>query len=140
MTTEQSPATPSRTRSRPGNIDFHWRRWLQTGLTDETTLFGRAWPPERLLSDAFVHDVLDEATANNVPAHLSLPVNVSGADGGRLADQIEYTYRSGRLDGYSIYETAALYDRHQTGADGRLNFLPGLTEAVRERAGEIGLV
>ena len=133
-------ASPSRTRSRPGNITFHWRRWLQTGLTDETTLFGRAWPPERLLSDAFMHDVLDEVTANNVPAHLSLPVNVSGADGGRLADQIEYTYRSGRLDGYSIYETAALYDRHQTGADGRLNFLPGLTEAVRERAGEIGLV
>ena len=133
-------ASPSRTRSRPGNITFHWRRWLQTGLTDETTLFGRAWPPKRLLSDAFVQDVLNEVTANNVPAHLSLPVNVSGGDGSRLADQIEYTYRSGRLDGYTIYETAALYDRHHTGADGRLHFLPGLTEAVRERAGEIGLL
>ena len=133
-------ASPARTRSRPGNITFHWRRWLQSGLTDETTLFGRAWPPERLLKDAFVQNVLDEVAANGVPAHLSLPVNVSGADGGRLADQIEHTYRSGRLDGYSIYETAALYDRHHTGADGRLHFLPGLTEAVRERAGEIGLL
>ena len=133
-------ASPSRTRSRPGNITFHWRRWLQSGLTDEATLFGRAWPPKRLLSDAFVQDVLNEVTANNVPAHLSLPVNVSGGDGSRLADQIEYTYRSGRLDGYTIYETAALYDRHHTGADGRLHFLPGLTEAVRERAGEIGLL
>ena len=133
-------ASPSRTRSRPGNITFHWRRWLQSGLTDETTLFGRAWPPERLLSDAFVLDVLDEVKANGVPAHLSLPVNVSGGEGGRLADQIEYTYRSGRLNGYTIYETAALYDRHHTGADGRLHFLPGLTEAVRERAGEIGLL
>ena len=133
-------ASPSRVRSRPGNITFHWRRWLRTGLTDETTLFGRAWPPERLLSDAFVQDVLDEVAATSVPAHLSLPVRVSGADGGRLADQIEYTYRSGRLDGYTIYETAALYDRHRTGSDGRLNFLPGLTEAVRERAEELGLV
>ncbi len=132
-------ASPSRTRSRPGNINFHWRRWLQTGLTDETTLFGRAWPPERLLSDAFVQNVLDEVSATNVPAHLSLPVNVSGADGSRLADQIEYTYRSGRLDGYSIYETAALYDRHHTGADGRLRFLPGLTEAVHERAQKLDL-
>ena len=87
-----------------------------------------------------MQDVLNEVTANNVPAHLSLPVNVSGGDGSRLADQIEYTYRSGRLDGYTIYETAALYDRHHTGADGRLHFLPGLTEAVRERAGEIGLL
>ena len=132
-------ASPSRTRSRPGNITFHWRRWLRTGLADETTLFGRAWTPERLLSDAFVQDVLDEAATTSVPAHLSLPVKVSGTDGGRLADQIEYTYRSGRLDGYSIYETAALYDRHHKGADGRLNFLPGLTEAVRERAEKLGL-
>ena len=75
-----------------------------------------------------------------VPAHLSLPVKVSGTDGGRLADQIEYTWRSGRLDGYTIYETAALYDRHKTGADGRLHFLPGLTEAVRARAEELGLL
>ena len=86
-----------------------------------------------------MQNVLDEVSATNVPAHLSLPVNVSGADGGRLADQIEYTYRSGRLDGYSIYETAALYDRHHTGADGRLRFLPGLTEAVHERAQKLDL-
>lgn len=132
-------ASPSRTRSRPGNINFHWRRWLRTGLTDETTLFGRAWTPVRLLSDAFVQDVLNEVATTGVPAHLSLPVKVSGTDGGRLADQIEYTYRSGRLDGYTIYETAALYDRHKTGADGRLHFLPGLTEAVRERAEALGL-
>ena len=133
-------ASPSRVRSRPGNITFHWRRWLQTGLTDETTLFGRAWPPERLLNDAFVQEVLDEVSTTGVPAHLSLPVKVSGTDGVRLADQIEYTFRSGRLDGYSIYETAALYDRHKTGPDGRLHFLPGLTEAVRERAKELGLL
>ena len=133
-------ASPSRTRSRPGNITFHWRRWLRTGLTDETTLFGRAWTPERLLSDAFVQDVLNEVAKTSVPAHLSLPVKVSGADGGRLADQIEYTWRSGRLDGYTIYETAALYDRHKTGADGRLHFLPGLTEAVRARAEGLGLL
>ena len=132
-------ASPSRVRSRPGNITFHWRRWLRTGLADETTLFGRAWPPERLLNDAFVQDVLNEVAATRVPAHLSLPVKVSGTDGGRLADQIEYTYRSGRLDGYTIYETAALYDRHETGSDSRLNFLPGLTEAVRERAQKLGL-
>ena len=133
-------ASPSRVRSRPGNITFNWRRWLRTGLTDETTLFGRAWPPERLLNDAFVQDVLNEVAATSVPAHLSLPVKVSGTDGGRLADQIECTYRSGRLDGYTIYETAALYDSHKIGADGRLSFLPGLTEAVRERAEELGLV
>ena len=132
-------ASPSRTRSRPGNITFHWRRWLRTGLAAETTLFGRAWPPERLLSDAFVQNVLDEVSASGVPAHLSLPVKVSGTDGNRLADQIEYTHRSGRLDGYTIYETAALYDRHKKGPDSRLSFLPGLTEAVRARAQKLGL-
>ncbi len=132
-------ASPSRTRSRPGNITFHWRRWLRTGLTDETTLFGRAWSPERLLSDAFVQDVLDEVETNSVPAHLSLPVGLSKNDGNRLADQIEYAHASGRLDGYTMYESAALYDRHHTGADGRLSFHPGLTEAVRERAKKLGL-
>ena len=125
---------------RPGNITFHWRRWLRTGLTDETTLFGRAWPPERLLGDGYVQEVLDVVSETGVPAHLSLPVKVSGTDGGRLADQIEYTFRSGRLDGYTIYETAALYDRHETEPDGRLSFLPGLTEAVRARAGALGLL
>lgn len=133
-------ASPSRQRSRPGNINFHWRRWLQNGLAAEATLFGRAWPPERSLADALVNDVLDEAHANAVPAHLSLPVGISRGDGTRLADQIEFSFRSGRLDGYTMYESAALYDRHQTGTDGRLSFLPGLTEAVRDRAENLGLL
>ncbi len=135
----RADAAPARVRSRPGIINFHWRGWLRAGLVDEATLFGRAWAPERSLADAFVQEALDEVNANAVPAHLSLPVGLSRGDGNRLADQIEIAYRNGQLQGYTMYETAAMYDRNATGADGRLEFLPGLTEAVRARAGELGL-
>ena len=133
-------AAPSRLRSRPGNINFHWHRWLKTRLVDEVTLFGRAWPPERILADGLVQDVLHAVQANAVPAHLSLPVGLSREDGNRLADQIEIAFRNGQLDGYTMYESAAMYDRQAAGAGGRLQFLPGLTEAVQARAGELGLV
>ena len=133
-------ASPSRDRTRPGNITFHWRRWLHTGLADETTLFGRAWMAERLLDDTFVQDVLQETAVAGVPAHLSVPVGRSEGSGKTLADQIEYTYRSGKLAGYTMYETAAMYDTKQVGADGRLQFYPGLTEAVHERTERLGLL
>ncbi len=136
----RSDAAPSRVRTRPGNITFHWRRWLRTGLADEVTLFARAWMPARVLADAFVQDVLAEVKAADVPAHLSEPLGLSGGDGGKLADQIEYAYRSGALAGYTLYETAALFERRHTGADARLQFYPGLTEAVRERAKDLGLL
>ena len=133
-------ASPSRTRTRPGNITFHWRRWLQTGLADETTLFGRAWMPERAFADAFVQDVLQETEIASVPAHLSAPVWLSQGHGKALADQIEYAYSSGKVAGYTMYETAAMYDTKQVGADGRLQFFPGLTEEVHERAKRLGLL
>ncbi len=133
-------ASPSRARTRPGNITFHWRRWLQTGLADETTLFGRAWMAERILADTFVQDVLQEAAVASVPAHLSEPVWLSEGNGKTLADQIEYAYRSGKMAGYTMYETAAMYDTKQVGADGRLQFHPGLTEEVHECVERLGLL
>ena len=136
----RADASPSRLRSRPGDITFNWRRWLRAGLADEATLFGRAWPPERFLADGFVKDVLEEVNANAVPAHFSLPVGLSRGDGNRLADQIEITYHNGQMQGYTMYETAAMYNRHATGAEGRLQFLPGLTEAVQERVDQLGLL
>ncbi|MCY3905427.1 MAG: hypothetical protein OXF76_19885 [Caldilineaceae bacterium] len=133
-------AAPSRTRSRPGHINFHWRGWLENGLVDEVTLFGRQWQPERILADEFIRETLDEINVHGVPGHLSLPVGISRQDGDRLADQIEIAYRSNQLAGYTMYESAAMYDRMATDAGGRLEFLPGLTEAVRDRSQELGLV
>ena len=133
-------AAPARTRSRPGHINFHWRGWLKNGLIDEVTLFGRQWPPERILADEFIQEMLDEINAHGVPGHLSLPVGISRQDGNRLADQIEIAYRSNQLGGYTMYESAAMYDRMATDAGGRLTFLPGLTEAVRDRSQQLGLV
>ena len=109
-------------------------------MVDEATLFGRAWSPERILADELAQEALDEVNANAVPAHLSLPVGLSRGEGKRLADQIEIAYRCGRLQGYTMYESAALYDREATGADGRLHFRPGLTEAVRARAEALGFI
>ena len=133
-------AAPARTRSRPGHINFHWRGWLKNGLIDEVTLFGRQWQPERILADEFIQEMLDEINAHGVPGHLSLPVGISRQDGNRLADQIEIAYRSNQLGGYTMYESAAMYDRMATDAGGRLEFLPGLTEAVRDRSQQLGLV
>ncbi|MSP12227.1 MAG: hypothetical protein EXR62_04625 [Chloroflexi bacterium] len=132
----------SRVRTRPGNIAFHWRRWLRSGLADETTLFGRAWMAQRLLNDAGVLDVIGEAAVAGVPAHLSEPVGLSEKDGKTLADQIEYSYRwssehPGKLAGYTMYETASMFDSSAVGADGKLQFHPGLTEAVHERVKEL---
>lgn len=131
-------ATQMRWRSRPGNITFNWRGWLRSGLADEATLFGRAWDPDRLLSDSLVQEMLAEAGDAHVPVHLSRQVGLS--EHMSEADKLEYTYRDGRLAGYCFYETASMYDPDTpVASDGRLNFRRGLLESIRDRAKSLGL-
>ena len=132
-------ACQSRRRTRPGNITFNWRSWLRTGLADEATLFGRGWMPEQMLNDALTLEMLREAAAADVPVHLSKAVGHS-RDGGVHADLLEYICRFGGLAGYTLYETAAMYDGQHLGSDGRLQFHPGLCEGIRDRVRSLGLV
>ena len=139
-------ACQSRWRTRPGNLNFHWRRWLRSGLADEVTLFGRGWTPERILDDALAKEMIAEANASNVPVHLSKQVMLTAfhgddaREGNQLADWLDLAYRSGDLAGYTFYETAGLYDCENIGSDGKLQFHPGVLESIRNRAESLGLL
>jgi hypothetical protein len=131
-------AAQARSRSRPGNIIFHWRRWLRSGLADEATLMAVNWTPERVLSDTVGSDMLQEAAAAGVPLHLRHFIALS-RDGQTHADRLEYAASFGGLSGYNLYEAAAFYDNELLGDDGRLQYHPGLCEALRERIQALGV-
>ena len=132
-------APQARVRTRPGNIDFNWRRWLRTGLIDEATLMAVQWMPDRVLNDAVAQDMMQEAAAAKVPVYLRNFLWAS-RDGQVQADRLEYAYRFGGLSGYNLYEAASMYDTKALGADGRLDFYPGFLESIRSRAESLGLV
>ena len=98
----------------PATSTFNWRSWLHTGLADEATLFGRGWMPDQMLDDALTLEMLREAADAGVPVHLSKAVGHS-RDGEVHADLLEYIYRFGGLAGYTLYETAAMYDGQHLG-------------------------
>lgn len=124
-----------RWRARPGIMNFHWQRWLQTGLADEATLFGRLWENERILRDPVYRQMIDEANAANIPVHLSKPVTEE-----HQGDWLEMAYREGSLSGYTFYETASMYDGKELAADSELKFNPKIVNSIRERAQNLGLL
>jgi hypothetical protein len=132
-------AAQARWRTRPGNIAFHWRRWLREGLADAITLMGVNWMPERILADPLTHDVLAEADAAGAPAMVRHPVWFS-REGSVHADRLERVYRTGQVAAYNLYETQAMYDSEKLAPDGRLAFYPGLLEGIRQRIEELGLL
>ena len=132
-------ACQARWRTRPGNITFNWRNWLRSGLADEATLFARGWNVDRLLGDPLTREMLGEAAAAGVPAHMNNPVG-HHVEEMSDADKLEYSCRHGGLGGYCFYETASMYDRDEpVSADGTLNFRSGLLESIRERVDSLGL-
>lgn len=131
-------APQARWRTRPGNIAFHWRRWLREGLPAAVQLMGAAWTPERALTDPLVQEMIAAATAHQIPAHLRRYMWWS-RDGKVHADSLEHVYRQPGIAGYNLYETASFYDNHQVGADGRLHFHPGMAEEIRARIEQLGL-
>ena len=131
-------AAQARWRTRPGNITFHWRRWLQSGLTDEVTLMGVNWSPERMLADALGREMLDLAESYRVPVQLRHPVWWS-RDGLVHGKRLEKAHRSGKLNGYNLYETGAMYDSENLSSDGQLQFHPGLLEGIRDCMVRLGL-
>ena len=132
-------APQTRWRTRPGNITFHWQRWLRSGLADEATLFGRAWSVQQALNDPVGQEAIREAEAADVPLHTSHPIWYGKEDQGN-ADWLEYAYRFEGVSGYTLYESAELYDTQHLGSDGRLQFHPGLCEGIRERVNRLGLL
>ena len=127
-------AAQGRWRTRPGNINFHWRRWLRSGLADEATMFGRGWSVERILDDPLANEMIAEANAAGVPMHLSKQVS---RDGKQQADWVEKAYNKGGLAGYSYYESAGFLDGEK---DGKLQFHEGVMDSIRERVGSLGLL
>lgn len=127
-------AAQGRWRTRPGNINFHWRRWLRSGLADEATMFGRGWTVEKILDDPLANEMIAEANSAGVPMHLSKQVS---RDGKQQADWVEKAYNRGGLAGYTYYESAGLLDGEK---DGRLQFQEDVMEAIRERVDSLGLL
>jgi hypothetical protein len=132
-------AAPARRRTRPGTIDFNWRRWLHNGLADEATFMTVNWTPQRAVEDRVGAEMLEEARAAGVPVHLRYWVWGS-RDGRAHADNLEYAYRTGQFAGCNLYETAAFYDMNRLDSAGRLSYYPGLLEALRERVQVLGLL
>lgn len=134
------PGAPQlRERTRPGNTDFRWRHWIDSGLAYEATLMTVAWSPERALQDELVREVLSRCRARGVPIYLR-NFMWNSRDGSFQADQLELAYRHGSFSGYNYYETASFYDFQKTASQGELVFFPGLLEALRERARHLGLL
>ena len=131
-------AAQARWRTRPGNIAFHWQRWLRTSLPAEVQLMGAAWTPERALADPLVQEMIAVATAHQIPAHLRRFLWWS-RDGKVHADSLEHVYRQPGIAGYNLYETAAFYDTKQLGAAGQLQFHPGMAEEIRARIMQLGI-
>jgi hypothetical protein len=92
-----------------------------------------------MLNDALTLGMLREAADAGVPVHLSKAVGHSH-DGEVHADLLEYIYRFGGLAGYTLYETAAMYDGQHLGPDGQLQFHAGLCEGIRDRVRTLGIV
>ncbi|MBX3010010.1 MAG: hypothetical protein KF832_00840 [Caldilineaceae bacterium] len=131
-------APQARWRTRPGHIAFHWQRWLREGLPAEVQLMGAAWTPERALADPLVQTMLTAAAAHAIPAHLRRYMWWS-RDGKAHADSLEQVYNQSNVAGYNLYETASFYDTQQLDAAGRLQFHPGMVEAIRARLEQLGL-
>ena len=129
----------ARRRTRPGLITFNWQRWLRTGLADEATLMGVNWTPQQILADTVGQKMVAEARASGVPVYLRHHM-FSCRDGNTHADRMEYAYRSDVLSGYNYYDAACLYDRFHLSPDGRLEFYPGMLEALKERAERLDLL
>ena len=134
----RADAMPGQRRSRPGNATFDWRRWLRTELPDEITIFGRSWFPDRALKDSMMGEIIEEAGKAGVPGHYSHPV-WKVLDPKAHGDWLELAYGEEGLAGYTLYETAAMYE-NELGPEGELQFHPGLAEAIRERTQRLGII
>ena len=123
----------------PGNIAFNWRGWLRSGLADETTLAGSGWMPERALGDPVGREMVEECATAGVPAHFRQPV-MQTREPQVHADCMEAAFRDEGVGGYMLYESGTLLDPEHYQPGGPLVFLPGLTEALRDRARSLGFV
>ena len=131
-------APQARWRTRPGNMAFHWQRWLREGLPAEVQLMGASWTPERALTDPLVQEMVHSAVSHNIPAHLRRYMWWS-RDGKTHADSLAHVYQQPGIAGYNLYETASFFNTHQLDAEGRLQFHPGMVEEIRNRIEQLGL-
>ena len=129
---------PGRRQDYPGKLRLAWKRWLQNGLADEVTMFGRALFPGDAVQHPFYGEVADEARTAGAPTHYSHPVWKS-SDPKEHGDWLEAVYRDGRVSGYTLYETAAM-SAGRRDADGALEFNPGYAEEIRSRASSLGIL
>ena len=84
-------------------------------------------------------EAIREGIAANVPLHTSHPIWFGKQDQTN-ADWIEYAHGVEGVSGYTLYESAELYDMDRLGPDGRLQFHPGLCEGIRDRVCSLGFV
>jgi hypothetical protein len=131
-------AVQARRRTRPGNIAFHWQRWLREGLPHECTLMGVQWTPQQILTDPVGRQMLAAAAEAGVPVNLRHFMWTT-RDGPTHAERLEYAFRDEAVAGYNLYETASFYDTRALGSDGALQYYPGMLEAIRDKVKELGI-
>ena len=132
-------AAPMRVRTRPGNTTFHWRRWIDSGLADETTLMPVSWGLDRVLKDSLADEILSRCRKAGVPLYVRNYM-WNSRDGQVQGDLLELVFRHGGYSGYNFYETASFYDFKKTAEQGRLAFFPGMVEGIRSRVRQLGLI
>lgn len=132
--------TLAKRRSLPGNMTINWRSWLRSGLADEATLGASSLVVDRALSDPVGREMLQEIATAGVRAHFQQWV-MRDRDPQVHADCLEAAYRDEAIAGFTLFETGTLLeDPQHFRPGGPLLFLPGVTEALRDRASGLGIV
>jgi hypothetical protein len=128
----------------PANIEFQWRRWLESGWVDSAYLrtswfeaaedqLGGATTRSRLkmvLQDPVVSEMLAVSARARVPVVLNRYIG-RAAGLSEYLDDLELAARDGRLAGFDVYEFFDLAQSDQSA--GALIARHGRLAAVRER-------
>jgi len=132
----------------PANLDFQWRRWLESGWVDRVYLrtswfegaedpFGATWRRGRLdavLADPVVRDMLATAGRLRLPVVLNRYIGRAAGLADYL-DELERVARDGRFAGFDVYEffDLAQADPGRPGLVEQKGRLVGLAERWRSR-------
>jgi hypothetical protein len=128
----------------PANIEFQWRRWLESGWVDSaylrTSWFEAAEDPlggattrsrlKTVLQDPVVSEMLAVSARVRVPVVLNRYIG-RAAGLSEYLDDLEQAARNGRFAGFDVYEFFDLAQSDQTA--GALIARHGRLSALRER-------
>ena len=84
----------------PGNLDFQWQRWIDTGLTDEAVLRFYALPFDCVFDDDITQKLIERCRVNEIPITVNRYIKPD-----TLSDEVSRVRKDGRFAGFVLYET-----------------------------------